>query len=149
MRLQTEGIEDLLHTVSQMGERMEAVVPEMLQAGGNAAKAAMQETAAWADNTGVLRRSIKVSAVKGEGSMRYVDVSPTGTHHGSQTNAQVGFSLEYGRGAHTFKRATSRGRMKRYTVGAMAPRPWIHKAMEDSERIVGAMRAVMEARLNG
>jgi len=141
----TTGVEDFLRSLDYMDKRTVAGIPAMLNAGADVAQDAMERTAAWQDDTGQLRRSIKRSAVKRSGSSSYIELYPSGTTPDGQRLEEVGFVLEYGRGASSFTRVTRNGVQKTYVLSPMPPRPWMRPAFEDNQvRILDAIRSKWE-----
>lgn len=141
----TEGVEDFLRALEQFGDRASAAIPDMLNAGADVAQEAMEDTAAWQDDTGQLRRSIKRTPVRGDGSGSYIDLYPSGKTADGQRLEEIGFALEHGRGVSEYTRTTSTGATKTYVISPMAPRPWLRPAIEDNvPRIVDAMRRKWE-----
>lgn len=143
----TTGVEDFLRQLSEYGEAASESVPVVLRAGAEAAKAEMEETSAWADKSGQLRRSIKISKVKGSGSASFIEVYPSGTTADGTRLEEVGFVLEYGRGVSTFTRVTKNGVTKTYVISPSAPRPWVRPAIENNPKIVDAMERKWKERM--
>lgn len=148
-KFSTIGVEDFMRSLEAFGERAAEAIPDMLQAGADVAQQAMEATAAWQDDTGQLRRSIKRTRIKGSGTGRYIEIYPSGTTPDGQRLEEVGFVLEYGRGVSSFTRNTRNGVTKTYVLQPMAPRPWLRPAIEDNAgEIIDAMRAQWEEQMS-
>ena len=143
-KFSTTGVEDFLRALDSWGDDAGKAIPAMLGAGAEAARTEMEETAAWADKSGALRRSIKISKVKGSGSASFIEVYPSGTDADGQSLAEVGFVLEYGRGVSTFTRVTRNGVTKTYVISPASPRPWVRPAIENNPKILAAMQKKWE-----
>lgn len=128
-KLHTEGVEDFLRSLESYGGRTAAAIPDMLQAGADVAQEAMERTTAWQDDTGQLRRSIKRTPVRGDGTGSYIDIYPSGKTPDGERLEEIGFVLEYGRGG----------------AAPMSPRPWLRPAIEDNTaEILDAMLQTWE-----
>lgn len=148
-KFNTVGVEDFLRSLEGFGQRAFDAIPDILNAGADVAQEAMESTAAFQDDTGQLRRSIKRSKVYRRGSASFIELYPSGTTPDGQRLEEIGFALEYGRGVSVFTRATKHGKTKRYVLPAMEPHPWMRPAIEDNAgNILDAMQTEWEEAMN-
>ena len=144
-KFNTVGVEDFLRSLERYGKRASDAIPDLLNAGADVAQEAMESTAAWQDDTGQLRGSIKRSKVYRRGSASYIELYPSGRTADGQRLEEIGFVLEYGRGASSFTRVTKSGKTKTYVLQPMPPHPWLRPAIEDNAgSILDAMQAEWE-----
>ena len=131
----TSGIDDILNKITSREVATSSAVPKMLKAAGDILVRAQQDEirSTFKSNrtTGDLAKSIKASAVKGNDSEKYVEVTPTGNNRRGQRNATVGFVHQYGR-------------------SNMPARPWMTSANNKiANEVQEAMRKAWEAEQNG
>ena len=138
------GVEDFLRWIEGLERRTTRVIPRLLEAGADVAQQAMEATTYWDDDTGQLRRSLYRTPVMGRGSSSYIDIYPSGTTPDGERLEEIGFVLEYGRGAASYTRED-----KTYVISEMDPRPWMRPAIEDNPDILDAMLVVWKEELGG
>lgn len=144
-KFNTVGVEDFLRSLEEYGERASDAIPDLLNAGADVAQEAMESTAAYQDDTGQLRRSIKRSKVFRRGSASYIELYPSGKTADGERLEEIGFTLEHGRGYNFFSRTTKTGKTKTYVLPPMDPKPWMRPAIEDNaDRIFGAIKGKWE-----
>lgn len=101
MRLETEGLDELIADLEKVMDLPEQVKDDMLNAEADVVVQAQKEEieSLGLVDTGQLRDSItrnrKVSVSK-NGIGKYLDIYPQGTRENGVRNAEVGFILEYG-----------------------------------------------------
>jgi hypothetical protein len=133
------GFDELERDLLRHSENMEKAIPKMLKAGAQVlikAQKGMIERMAY--DKGTLASSITASPVYSKSTSSYLNVYPSGyqphgtpgdVHGGKVRNAQVGFTLEYGR-----------------PLQGVAPIPWMSAAIESSrDEIHEVMLKVLEA----
>ena len=98
-KLYVDGIEDIQKTLQATEEGIADFVDDVLTSGGDIAKKKVELSIMRHNHfkTGVLLRSIKLKKAKDKDGRRYVDVVAAGTRDSGATNAQVAFTLNYGR----------------------------------------------------
>lgn len=138
----TVGVEDFLAWIQRVEDCPKRVIPLLLEAGADVAQRAMEATTSWDDDTGQLRGSLYRTPVMGKRSSSYIDIYPSGTTPDGERLEEIGFVLEYGRGAASYTRED-----KTYVITEMDPRPWMRPAIEDNPDIVNRMQEVWKREL--
>lgn len=128
------GLDDIQEAMLRREQATIDAVPEMLKAGGEVIKKALQEETSKLNSTGrstgALTASIKVSTVKERNGEHFIEIAPTGKDRHGVRNAEKGFVLNYGR-------------------SNMPARPWFTAGNEKAADVATAeMRRVWEKKQN-
>lgn len=98
-RIELDGLDDVIQTITKLGAAADGMVDKMLNAGGLAAKEKLQDVVSGSHRhilTGSMHDKTGYTDPKSYGSARQVTVYPRGKDKKGTSNALKGFVLNYG-----------------------------------------------------